>query len=259
MALLELNYRSSALRMNVTVNVILPNPSHLMKEDAEPYKTLYLFHGLSDDHSAWLRYSCIERYATERGIAVVMPSVGRFWYTDTVTSGPYLTFVTEELPRVCRSYFKGISDKREDTMVAGLSMGGYGAVKAALTHPDVFSACATLSGALDIVSFGERPDVINEWRGIFGLELTNTAQMEGGPHDLLHLLRSAKEKKDPLPRMFVWCGEDDFLLEQNRHFRAVLNELEIPHYYAESEGNHSWKWWDLHIQDALDYMLDQNQ
>lgn len=259
MAFLELHYKSQALRMNVAVNVILPEPSRLFKEEALPYKTLYLFHGLSDDHTAWMRNSSIERYANERGIAVVMPSVGRFWYTDTITSGPYLTFVTEELPKVCRAYFKDMSDKREDTLVAGLSMGGYGAVKAALTRPDLFSACGTLSGALDIASFGERPDMKDEWRGIFDLNLETTYALAETRHDLFHLLRCAKEEGKPMPKIFAWCGTDDHLLEQNRRFDALLTELEIPHRYAESEGNHSWKWWDLHIQDALDYLLSEDK
>ena len=126
MAFLELHYHSDALRIGVTVNVILPEKAKTLigmnADGADTYKTLYLFHGLSDDHSIWMRRTSIERYAADYGIAVVMPSVNRSWYTDTVYGAKYFTFVTEELPRVCRSYFRGMSDKREDNMVAGLSM-----------------------------------------------------------------------------------------------------------------------------------------
>ena len=132
MAFLELHYHSDALGIGVTVNVILPEKAKTLigmnAEGGDNYKTLYLFHGLSDDQSIWMRRTSIERYAADYGIAVVMPSVNRSWYTDTVYKAKYFTFVTEELPRVCRSYFRGMSDKREDTLVAGLSMGGYGAV-----------------------------------------------------------------------------------------------------------------------------------
>ena len=130
MAFFEMKYHSDALKIGVSVNVILPEKAKTLigmtanGASATTYKTLYLLHGLSDDHSIWMRRTSIERYASDYGIAVVMPSVGRSWYTDTPSGAKYLTFVTEELPRVCQSYFRGMSDKREDNMVAGLSMGG---------------------------------------------------------------------------------------------------------------------------------------
>ncbi|MBR2354586.1 MAG: esterase family protein [Clostridia bacterium] len=260
MAFLQLNYHSDALKRGVGVNVILPEKAKTLigmdGVSASTYKTLYLFHGLSDDQTIWMRRTSIERYAAERGIAVVMPTVGRSWYTDTATGEAYLTFVTKELPTVCQSYFRGMSDKREDNFVAGLSMGGYGAIKAALTRPDLFSGCASLSGALDIASFGERPELKNEWRGIFGFELQSAADLSGSRHDLFTLIRRAKESGGPLPRIFLWCGSEDYLLDHNHRFRDLLTELDIPHRYEESEGNHSWIWWDLHIADALDFLLD---
>ena len=135
MAFLELNYYSESLRRRVTVNVLLPEidkkADGVGAPDCESYKTLYLFHGLTGNRSDWIRKSSIERYAEKYKIAVVMPEVGRSWYTDTAYGENNFTFVTEELPKVCRSYFKGMSSKREDNFVAGLSMGGYGAVKAA--------------------------------------------------------------------------------------------------------------------------------
>lgn len=259
MAFFEMHYHSDALRMGVTVNVILPEKAKTLigmnADGASTYKTLYLLHGLSDDHSIWMRRTSIERYAADYGIAVVMPSVGRSWYTDTATGSNYLTFVTQELPNVCRSYFRGMSDKREDTLIAGLSMGGYGAVKAALTCPERFGACASLSGALDVASFGTRDDLKSEWQGIFDFGLSNAAELQNTKHDVFHLIRKAKENGDPLPKLYAWCGSDDFLLDHNHRFVELLKELDVPHLYEESEGNHSWKWWDLHIQSALKYLL----
>ena len=110
MAFLELNYFSKALNQTVSVNVILPEKEKQSPEagapDAEHYKTLYLFHGLSRDRTVWVRRTNIELYADKYGIAVVMPEVGRSWYTDTCFDAKYFTLVTEELPNVCRSYFK---------------------------------------------------------------------------------------------------------------------------------------------------------
>jgi len=222
MAFLDMKFYSESLKRCVSVYVILPEKTKTMigmdGVATESYKTLWLLHGLSDDHSIWLRRTSIERYAAERGIAVVMPCVDRSWYTDTAYGAKYFTFITEELPRICRNYFRGMSAAREDNLIAGLSMGGYGAVKAALTCPDRFGACASLSGALDIASFGGRDDLKDEWRGIFGFGLNEASELRGTRHDLFALAQKSKQEELPLPKLYMWCGTEDFLLEHNRGF-----------------------------------------
>lgn len=99
------------------------------------YPVLYLLHGLSDDHTIWHRRTSIERYVSALGLAVVMPNVGKSFYTDMANGGNYFTFITEELPTLVQSYFP-VSAKREDNFIAGLSMGGYGAFKVALSCPE---------------------------------------------------------------------------------------------------------------------------
>ena len=249
MALLEMRFRSNALNMNVAANVILPDV-----KEGETYKTLYLLHGLSDDHSAWERKSCIELYAKNYGIAVVMPCGGRSWYTDTAYGAKYFTYITEELPAICRRYFKGMSDKREDNMIAGLSMGGYGALKAALTYPDKYCACASLSGALDVTR-KYRPTNLDEWRSIFGFDIESPAELLGSKHDVFAIARRNAEGGIEFPKMYLWCGTEDSLLQISRDFHVLMNELGVPHGYEESEGDHSWKWWDMHIQSALKYLM----
>ncbi len=251
MAFFEMHYRSEVLKMEVAVNVLLPETA---KNGEGSYKTLYLLHGLSGDYTAWMRKSSIERYAAQYGIAVVMPSVARSWYTDTADGAAYLTFVTEELPAVCRGFFRGMSEKREDTLVAGLSMGGYGAIKAALTHPDCFGACAALSGALDIAS-RTRKICLEEWRGIFGFDLAEAGELAGSKHDIFEMARRNAKEGKPFPQLYLWCGTEDHLLASNRNFHALLGELGVAHTYEESEGDHSWPWWDMHIQDALRCLL----
>ena len=259
MAFIELHYHSDALKTAVTVNVLIPEKAKTLigmdGKETENYKTLYLLHGLSDDQTIWMRRTSIERYAIERGIAVVMPNVGRSWYTDTAYGGNYFTFVTEELPRVCRSYFKGMSEKREDTLIAGLSMGGYGAIKAALRCSETYGGCASLSGAFDI-SGARRLALLNEWQGVFDFNMKDPSELSGTEHDIYALARKNKNNGVAFPKMYLWCGTSDKLLGANQSFRDLLVQLEVEHLYEESEGNHSWKWWDLHIQDALDYLLD---
>lgn len=253
MALIEMNFFSNSLKMNVSVNVILPNDS---QEIENGYKTLYLLHGLAGNYTSWQRWTCIERYANEYKIAVVMPEVGRSWYTDTCYHANYFTFVTEELPDICRRYFRGMSAKREDNLIAGNSMGGYGAVKAALTYPDRYFACASLSGALDLANTGKERDM-DEWRTIFGYQFKDQKELAGSRYDVRELLRSKKLEGVVFPKMYFWCGIQDGLIRANREYHALLNELEIEHCYEEAEGDHSWKYWDKYISVALEYLLKE--
>jgi len=254
MAFLELNYFSEELKSAVTVNVLLPEKEF----PTTGCKTLYLLHGLSNNHSAWMRKTSIERYAEQRGLAVIMPNVGRSWYTDTANGARYFTFVTEELPAVCRKFFRQISHRPEDTFIAGLSMGGYGAIKATLRCPQAYGGCISLSGAFDIWSDYRLP-MMDEWRGIFGFDLAHPSALAGTEHDIFALAKKNYEAGIPFPKLYMWCGKSDRpgLLDANRQFHSLLEQLGVVHTYVESEGDHSWKWWDLHIQSALDYLLDE--
>lgn len=258
MAFIQLQFHSDALMVQVSVNVILPERATTMigmeANGESTFKTMYLFHGLSDDHSIWMRRTSIERYASEYNIAVVMPAVGRSWYTDTVGGEKYFTFVTQELPDKCRGFFKGMSEKPEDNIVAGLSMGGYGAIKSALSCPERFGMCASLSGSLDITAL-ERVGLLPEWRCIFDHNMESPAELWGTKHDLFYLADQLKAEGKPFPKTFIWCGTGDFLLDSNVRFSAHLNNLGVEHKYVESEGWHAWNWWDLHIQSALKYLI----
>ncbi|MBR5322716.1 MAG: esterase family protein [Clostridia bacterium] len=259
MALFEMHYYSKALGQHVTLNVILPEISKSHEGVGSPegeYKTLYLLHGLTDDCNAWLRNTPIERYAKKYKIAVVMPSVARSWYANTPYGVNYFTFVAKELPEVCRSYFKGISAKRKNNFIAGLSMGGYGALKTALTYPEDFAGCASLSGSLDITRKG-RPTNIKEWRGNFGFDLPDALALEGSENDIYALARKLIKKNASFPKLFLWCGSDDVIIKFNRDYSQFLTENNIPHVFKESEGDHTWKWWDLHIQDVLEFFFGE--
>jgi len=133
MSFINVNFMSHVLGMGCAANVILPQspPENILKK---PFKTLYLLHGLSDDHTAWARYTSIERYAAEYGITVVMPCVHRSFYSDS-KYGRYFEFVSEELISIMEEMFP-LSNKREDRYAAGLSMGGYGAMKLGLRCPE---------------------------------------------------------------------------------------------------------------------------
>lgn len=254
MAFFQMHYHSDALRMGVSLHVILPEKAKTMigmqATGESTYKTLYLLHGLSDDHTTWMRRTSIERYAAEKSIAVVMPNVARSWYADTAYGAKYLTFVAKELPEVCRSFFRGMSAKREDNLVAGLSMGGYGAIKVALTNPDLFGGCASLSGALDACEFLHTSVSPAERHGII-----NTEELAGSPLDIFTMAKRHLEERKPFPKFYMWCGTQDSLRKDNDRFHALLDEHSVEHLYETANGDHSWKYWDIHIQDALNYLL----
>ena len=169
MALLQVKFFSNVLGKCVSMEVCLPQTTNGqigMEGKAETtFPTLYLLHGMSDDETIWERRTSIERYATAKGIAVVMPTTELGWYTDMECGyQKYYTFIAKELPAVCRGFFRGMSDKREDNWIAGLSMGGYGALKIALNESETFGKAAGLSGAYDICKYPETP----YWQSIFG-------------------------------------------------------------------------------------------
>src|SRR5215211_3786089 len=154
MAHLRCDFFSDTLGLSTSMTVILPQPTQnqigMAGAAAEgPPPVLYLLHGLSDDDTIWLRRTSIERYVAPLGLAVVMPQVHRSFYTDEHYGGRYWTFLSEELPDLVGSWFQ-VSQRREDTFVAGLSMGGYGALKWALRQAGRFAAAACLSGAVNV-------------------------------------------------------------------------------------------------------------
>ena len=154
MALLRCDFFAETLGLSTSMTVILPQATSAQigmagAAGAEDPPTLYLLHGLSDDDTIWSRRTSVERYVAPLGLAVVMPQVHRSYYTDEVHGNRYWTFLSEELPAVVDRFFR-LSRRREDTFVAGLSMGGYGALKWALRDPDRFAAAASLSGVLNL-------------------------------------------------------------------------------------------------------------
>jgi putative tributyrin esterase len=249
-ALLRCDFFSDVLGFSTGAMVILPQATRGQigmggERGAGRLPVLYLLHGLSDDETTWTRRSAIERHVAERGLAVVMPTVHRSFYTDQANGHRYWEFVSDELPEVMGSFFP-LSDRREDTFAAGLSMGGYGALKLALRRPDRFAAAASLSGATDVNT--PRRQLLPDWAQTFGsVERTR----ENGD-DLFDLIARA----DPatLPALWAWCGVDDELLDENRRFRDACVDRGVALEYSESEGDHSWPWWDAGIQRVLDWL-----
>ncbi len=253
MALLHVDFFSDVLGMCVEMDVILPERTRGQigmegRATGEKYPTLYLLHGMSDDHTIWQRRTSIERYASEYNLAVVMPSTQLGWYTDMACGPKWFTYISDELPRICRSFFPNMSDKREDTFAAGLSMGGYGAMKMGLRAPDTFSQGASLSGGLDAYACSNPEQGL--WRDIFG----EKEQIPGSFNDLFAAAKELKASGKALPHIFMWCGTEDFLYDQNIRMRDALSSLDYDLTYTETTGDHQWKYWDREIQNVLKWL-----
>jgi S-formylglutathione hydrolase FrmB len=257
MALIQCDFFSESLELGTSMTVLLPQSvsSQIGLADAggsAAPPVLYLLHGLTDDHTAWTRYTSIERYAAARGLAVIMPQVHRSFYADETHGLKFWTFLSEELPGVVADFFR-VSTRREDTFVAGLSMGGYGALKWALQQPERFAAAASLSGALDlayIYEWDKRPHM----RELIGRVFAEHP-VAGTGDDLLHLLDAA----DPaaLPKLMLRCGTEDHLVAQNKRFVTACADREIPLDAEFGPGAHEWSYWDRQIQTVLEWLPRQ--
>ncbi len=258
MILNEVNFFSETLGLLSTMYVLLPQRalSDARSKRRPKYRTLYLLHGHSDDHTAWMRWSSIERYAEGLNLAVVMPAVHLSFYNDMAYGPAYWQFISEEVPALVRDMFS-LSAKREDNFVAGLSMGGYGAFKMALTHPERYAAAASLSGAVDIndVVSVKKADPLNkawlvEMRNVFG----DLSKVPGSKHDLFALAKKVA-KSSVKPRLYQCCGTEDFLHADNIRFRDAVRKLPLDLTYEEGPGEHNWDYWDKNIQNVLAWMI----
>lgn len=236
MALTTLQWFSPALDKMTVATLILPETS------AGPYPVFYLLHGLSDDHSAWIRKTNVERYAADYPFIIVMPDGGRSYYTDAPDGDAYETAIVRDLIPLIDRLFQ--TDARcEGRVVGGMSMGGYGALKLALGHPDLFCGAASHSCSRAVI-WTHRPHPPEpRFARIFGPDPT------GSRNDLFAVAEKIDRRLFPALRLD--CGTDDALLDANRQFHDHLTTLGIPHEYAEHPGGHTWPYWDQHIQEAL--------
>jgi len=248
MALIRLDHTPVTVKVNLPVNIILPDPRQMKDVPVRERKVLYLLHGLSDDASAWQRYSPIELLAQHYGLVVVMPSVGRSFYADQPNGQLYFTYLTEELPHYLEDVF-GIVPRRETTLIAGLSMGGYGAFKAAFTYPERYFAAASFSGVLSMAILNLPGDETRraEFTPIFG----DLSKVPGSMNDPAVWLQRAAANPAALPRLFVTTGRQEDLYPLNLQFNAACKKLGIPLDFLEEDGQHDWFNWNRQIERFL--------
>ena len=260
MAIIEVNFISKCLMRTVTFNAIIPvDKFGPQAENAEqkPLKTLYLLHGIFGNYTDWVNGTRIQAWAEANDLAVIMPSGENRFYLDDEKSGElYGEFIGKELVEFTRKLFP-LSDKREDTFIAGLSMGGYGAIRNGLKYAENFGCVIGLSAALvhDTWKDADNSAPIltfrrNYYEAIFG----EYDKVKGSDKDPKALLLKLKEEGRPVPKMYLCCGTEDDLVTVNRDFRDFLNENGVDLTYVEGPGKHDWVFWETYIKKVLDWL-----
>ena len=246
---LHCDFYSPVLKRNTHINVILPTPNETDENVKKDLKVLYLLHGLHGDECSWLHYSNIERYAYDAGIAVVIPGVGNSFYQNMAHGEDFFTYVTEELYKFVQGLFP-VSKKREDTFIAGLSMGGYGAWYLALSCPEKYAATASFSGAVDVGFRYLPPAMLKGTPMPFYVDncFGDPAGIAGSDRDIFVLFEKAKAK-GLVPRMYQSCGTADFLYGMNVAANKKLTEMGAEITWRETPGiDHVWDFWDSEIR-----------
>jgi putative tributyrin esterase len=239
MAFATINYFSQSLRKASSFNVLFPEDPALPR----PWSVFYLLHGLSDDHTIWMRRTSIERYVSGLPLVVVMPDGGRGWYTNAIEGFAYEDDLLKDVLGLVERTFPVKAD-RSGRAIGGLSMGGYGAIKLGLKHARLFGSVNSHSGA---VLAQRDPRILKEQHPEFERIFGKTPV--GGPEDPGAIVERIDH--GGLPALRIDCGTDDRLLEQNRTFHRQLESLHIAHEYQEFPGGHDWAYWDLHVQEAV--------
>lgn len=261
MALLQANIFSRTLLRNTTFNAIIPADKFGFDgkslREPKPFKTLYLLHGIFGNYTDWVIYSRIVPWAQNKNLAVIMPSGDNHFYIDNEkTFENYGRYIGEELVDLTRRMFK-LSDKREDTYIGGLSMGGYGAVRNGLKYSDTFSHIISLSSAFTMDTINEstydNPDITknrNYFESIFG----DLSRLAGSENDYKSLVTRCLEENFPLPRFYMACGTEDFLIKENRDYHNFLLNNGVDVTYEEGPGIHDWTFWDSYMEKALNWL-----
>lgn len=262
--MMRTSFLSESLYRSVDINVIVPMevlgiPGEAKKEGPTIFKTLYLLNGYSGNQDDWLTYSNIRQLAEQYRLAVVMPAGGNSFYVDGAGLGnQWGRFVGEELVDFTRKMFP-LSPKREDTFLGGLSMGGFGAARLGFYYHRHFSKLFSLSGAFitDKIAGkteGYRDEVADYeyYHSAFG----DLKQLQNSSKDPFWCARQAVQAENA-PELYMACGEEDFLIENNRDAKRKLEEIGVRLHYLEAPGIHDWRFWNQHLEPAIQWLLEE--
>ncbi len=258
MVLFRGDVKCKSLQRRTSISVILPSDNiHFLQDTEEivpqPYKTLYLLHGLYGSDDIFLANTSIQKFAEDNGIAIVIPCGENSFYLDNVNAHAYYgEYVGQELLDITRNIFP-LSDKRDDTFIAGFSMGGYGAIRNGLKYSHNFSKIGMISAALitdDIINYTDDDNVLRSkqfYESVFG----NLNNVKGSDADPKYLIDNC----DDIPDIFMACGVNDFLFDKNIDFYEFLKSKNIDCEFIQAPGEHTWEFCDKYIKEFIKTLM----
>ena len=249
----DFTLNSKLMAREMPYRVILP-ANYKNSNEKTFYPVLYLLHGLTGHFDNWTNKTKLADYAEKYNYIIVMPEGDNGWYSDSATApnDKYESYIIKELIPEIDKKFRTVADKKHRA-VAGLSMGGYGSVKFGLKYAEMFSLVGSFSGALGAASLtekevGTKGAVAESILGVFGKAMSETRQA----NDIFQMIKEiSPDKIKSLPFVYLDCGTEDFLYQNNRDFANLLQEKKVPHEFRELPGIHDWKFWDSQIQEFL--------
>ena len=246
--------KSSLLGRSVDYRILYPVQYQYPDKREKRFPVIYLLHGVTGHSSDWLERTRMALYATHYDLFIVMIEGSNGWYTDsaTIPADKYESYILQELIPEVEKRFR-VSQERDGRAIAGLSMGGYGAVKFALKRPEMFAVAASMSGAFGAASWTQKDmpnsgPILDSILKTFG-PVNSSTRTE---NDVFKLVRNVPaEQISSLPFFYLDWGTEDFLFPFSRELAGLFVERKIPHEYRQLPGDHNWKYWDRQIQEIL--------
>lgn len=227
--------QSDAMHKVIPNLVILPDS---YKHQKEGFSVVYLLHGAGGDYTSWSeKAENMKRLSDIHNIIIVCPDGGRTsWYFDSPIDASirYETYISKELITHVDKKYKSIPTKAHRA-IAGLSMGGHGALYLSFKHPTIWGAAGSMSGGVDIRPFPNNWDLPAR----LGSYTTHTENWEvNSVVNMLHLI------KDNDLKLVIDCGVDDFFYKVNMQLHEKMLAQNIPHYFITRPGSHNWNYWN---------------
>ena len=260
MALVSIDFFSNTLMRTVPVQVIIPTDKFLFPgrvyPEKKPFQTLYLMHGIFGNDTDWITGTRIKMWAEDHNLVVVMPSGENKFYVDNDKSGDLFgKFIGEELVQFTRDTFR-LSDKREDTFIGGLSMGGYGALVNGLRYHDTFSRICAFSSALVLEKYRDADN--SSWnladRKCFYESCFGPFDAVPGSDKDYYALADQTAEEENKPLIYMACGKQDPLTPENEKLCCHLREKGYEVTYEEWKGGHDWFFWDQCIERVMGWL-----
>ena len=259
MAIFNTMFASESLFRTVNLNVIIPVETYGKAEMKKPekFKTLYLLHGFSGSQNDWLDYSDLRAISEKYNLAIVLPAGENSFYENANSiTGRYSDFVGKEIVDFTRKIFP-LSERREDTYIGGMSMGGFGALRLGSLYHGTFGKIFALSGAFIIDNIANQKEGYRDsiadydyYVRVFG----DLNHLKGSEKDPLFCVKQAVSQKE-MPEVYQAVGTEDFLLEENRKMREMLEKEGVQLTYRESKGIHDWSFWNQYLPEVVKWLV----